>query len=178
MDKRIAKLRQDLDLLADDIRAFEAKVSTDAVRHQVGEDYAQWLNSLTADEALEHLKSVDDSRHRSAYVILSERLDPTALGVICLDYLRSPEPSRRLTGAIGIGSCLKQTHDKRASRELAKIICNQDEEKDIRWAAHASLILIQPEKHLELAATDTADADTSDLDVLLELDRKFIHSFL
>lgn len=173
---RLSQLRARLHFLEEQIRALETALPNDALRAQIGERYAQELDRLTDSEATEHLRSVDDSRVRGAYLILSERLHAAVLAEICLEYLTRPGREARLTGAYGIGSCLKRTGNRQACRALALIVRNPDEADDIRRAAYVSLELIDWGRTLPRPGASAEGIETES--ELGGVDWSFVDSFL
>jgi len=138
----MSDLRRQLNIIKQQIGALKAAIPMETVRREVGEHYAKELDGFTDSEAIDHLTSVDDSRVTGAYLIISQRLDPDTLTAICLDYLGRPGRNTRLTGAFGLGSCLKRTQNRKACQALAQMVRNTEEDAEIRMAAYASLQLI------------------------------------
>jgi len=137
-----AELRAMTDALKKRGEALKLKIPPERVRDHIGEAYVQMLERLTEAEAVSYLKSVHESKVLQAYWVLSKRLSRNVLAEICLAYLAHPAVRTRLTGALGIGTCLKRTRNEKASHALALIIRNPQEDKAVRQAAYSSLELI------------------------------------
>jgi hypothetical protein len=171
---KATQLRALADALKKEIDDF--KLQPEAIRGQIGERHLQELEKLTDAELVQYLTSVEDSRVLESYVILCERLDPATLGEICLEYLKRPGRRARLTGALGIGLCLKKTSDRKASRALAIIIRNPEEASDIRSAAYGSLELIHwGRAPSPPSATHECDKSAGELE---GIDWRFVDYFL
>lgn len=169
-------LRKKLDSLKREIAELQSMITLDHIREHIGEDYAHQLDRMSDAEAVEHLRSVDESRLQGAYIILSERLDPTTLAGICLEYLSRPGHDHRLMGALGIGSALKCTDNREVCRTLAHIVRNTHEAGDVRSAAYTSLELIDWGKTLPLFGSILKSDDASP--GLEHVDWSFVDSFL
>ncbi len=137
-----AALRARLAAIDANIRALEAAVPGEAIERQIGEEYVRRLRAMTDAEAIEHLRSADDSKILGAYYILSARVAPAALARVCLENLTSAKYNTRLGAAHWIGRFLKKTCDAEACRALANIVRRPDEANQIRLAAYASLEVI------------------------------------
>jgi len=137
-----ARLRAFAESILKKVRDQLAAMPMPGIGGEAERAYAAELDRLTASEAIDHLRSVDESRVVAAYLILSKRLDPKALADVCLEFMARNGEKSRWTGAIGIGSCLKKTFNASASRTLALMVRNQHETGEIRRAAYASLLLI------------------------------------
>ncbi len=146
-------IQKRFDCLKREIAEIQSLTTLDRIRQDIGEGYARQLDRMSDAEAVEHLRSVDESRVLGAYIILKERLDRPTLAGICLDYLSRPGHDYRLTGALEIGSCLKQTANREVCRTLAHIVRNAQEASDIRLAAYTSLELIDWGKTWSLFGT-------------------------
>jgi hypothetical protein len=182
-----SRLKQ-LRALADSLREKigDTKSLPGKLREKIGESFIRDLEKLTDTEAVQCLKSVDDSKVVETYLILSKRLSSDALAEICLEYMKRSKPNTRLTGAGGIGICLKRTNNKEASNALAQMIRNPEESDDIKLAAYSSLELINYNRPLE--STSTIDVDElfqllendipSPSDAIRTIDWSFVDSFL
>ncbi|MCX7428603.1 MAG: hypothetical protein NTW96_23630 [Planctomycetia bacterium] len=171
-----ARLRAWAESKAQEIRDRLAAMPVPGVGGEAEKGYAKELERLTDSEAIEHLRSVDESRVVAAYLILSKRLDPNVLADVCLDLLARDGEKSRLTGAIGVGSCLKGTLDARASRALALTVRNRREGIDIRRAAYASLLLVN---HGPRPAQREEGFEPGEPDSALEgVDWGFVDSFI
>lgn len=179
----IWNIKKKLDSLERDVAELQSLITLDDIRQHIGEDYARQLDRMSDAEAVEHLRSVDDSRVEGAYVILSERLDRTTLAGICLEYLSHRGHDHRLMGALGIGSALKRTHNREVCRTLAHIVRNIHEAGDVRSAAYTSLELIDWGKTLPLFGSvlslfgGVCESDEAEGE-LEHIDWRFVDSFL
>jgi hypothetical protein len=112
------------------------------MRREAGEPYARELESLSESDAIERLRSADESRVAEVYHFISRRVGPARLAGVCIELMGRPGRRARLTGAVGLGLCLKATHDIEASRALAIMVRDSTEAIIVRRAAYGSLVLI------------------------------------
>jgi hypothetical protein len=151
--------------------------SKEKVRERIGSSRANDLDKLTDAEAIQYLKSVDDSALMDGYLYLSERLDPTVLVEICTQYMARPARNARLTGIARIGTLLKGTSDNEVSRTLARIVRDTNEADDIRLVAHTSLVLINKDRLLDKDEFGSPAMEAED-SALPWVDWHFVDSFL
>lgn len=181
MDDEFTELKVVLDSLRkqlDDIDATQTSLN-----EIIGESYANRLSNMTKAEAVQHLRSVDDSTLFHTYLKLSNLFlfrnwNHPVLAEICLRYMASMKSLDRMMGAGDIGIWLEGTHDKKASQALALMIRNTEETDEIRRSAYSSLQLINNKATpLECLRRETRPTSESG-NMLQEVDWIFVDSFL
>jgi len=172
----IEKLRR----MADSVRKRLAvgNVSREDLIKRLDPSYVQELAAMTDSQAVGYLASAPEASVAAAYFLLSERVDPAALGSVCLRYLGRPEHRVRRIGAVGIGVCLKRTRNLDVSRLLAKIARSRQEPDDIRTAAYGSLVLINWAVPAEAPSAPPEATPESAHELSAAIDWKFVDSFL
>jgi hypothetical protein len=135
------------------------------------------LDSLPANEAIQYLRTIDDSKIVQAYLVLSKRLDDPTLAETCVDFLGRKTFGHRLLGASEIGVLLYGTHDVDASRALASMISDPLELVQLRVLAYNSLELINKGSSARLLETiDQVEPESAG--GLDRINWSFVDSFL
>ena len=126
------RLRALFESMATDIRERLAALPKSDIGDKTYEACAKELEKLSDADSLDYLRSVDESRVAATYLILTKRISPDVLVDACFHLISRDEKRSRLTGVVGIGSCLKGTSDVDGSRILARIVRNRHEATEIR----------------------------------------------
>jgi hypothetical protein len=135
LDKRIECLTERLNRL-------DSAFDEDRLVATLNDLAADQVGAFTSQQAADYLRNVNETEINVAYQVLSKRIDNDTLVNLCLEFLRRPEMKARRAGAFGLGSCLSGTGHTEASRALALVVRNLEEDTEIRIGAYLSLIVI------------------------------------